>query len=201
MVELCVAFKAHQGWLNAVAVATAARLPDAVYVGRVDLFDGDDREALEPYHVAGGWHGLERGPRPEDPAAIVARGRQKQIAAANSSLRTVRERLQDRDLDWVRAVVLTARGRRTDNLERTLGSHAQIHIAEGDAVRDATRAALRALHIPCVDQDEKSVLSVAARLLDCVDADEYMKARRPARVRSWRKEERLAALAAWLNRR
>jgi hypothetical protein len=67
----------------------------------------------------------------------------------------------------------------------------------------ATRRGRRccALHIPYVDQDEKSALAVAGRLLDCADADGYMKVRRPASVRSWRKEERLAVLAAWLNRR
>lgn len=75
MRDVCVAIKAHQGWVNTVAVLLDAGEPLALHVQRVELVDGSDRETLEPYHVAGGWSGLTRVPAP---AAVVRRGRRKQ---------------------------------------------------------------------------------------------------------------------------
>jgi hypothetical protein len=200
MTPVCVAFKAHQGWVNAVAVVRDAALPTPVRADRIDLFDGSDREATEPYHVAGGWHGLDRAPRPQNSAAVIERGRRKQLAAAKRRLLAYREVLASAHLQWCRGVVLTSRGRLSGDLEHILGSHAHIHIAEGEAIRDATRAALRALRMSYVDQDEKSVLETATKMLPRRDCDAYMKARKPAVASAWRAEERLIALAAWLNR-
>jgi hypothetical protein len=97
--------------------------------------------------------------------------------------------------------VLTGRGVLGTDLERILASHAQIHIAEGEAVRDATRAALAVLNIACVDQDEKSIAAAAAQRWHCSPAacDERVRRARPASANVWRKEERLIALGAWLN--
>jgi hypothetical protein len=58
------------------------------------------------------------------------------------------------------------------------------------------------LELDCMDQDEKSVRPAARAALGCSD-DELklrMKDARPSDTRSWRKEEQLVALAAWLNR-
>lgn len=198
MKQVCVALKAHMGWLNAVAVTSAAE-PTPCWAQRLDLAAAEDRELTEPYHVAGGWHGLEQGPRPPDPAAIIHRGRRRQIQAAIVQLARLRDELEQHDLHWQRAVVLTGRGR-TGTLEGILASHAQIHVAEGQAMRDAARAALHELAISCRDQDEKAVPEEVARRLARPDEDDWLKRRRPAEARAWRREERLLALAAWLNR-
>jgi len=55
MDDVCVAFKVHLGWVNAVAVGVDADTPAVLHVERVQLFGSGDREVLEPYHVAGGW--------------------------------------------------------------------------------------------------------------------------------------------------
>jgi hypothetical protein len=56
------------------------------------------------------------------------------------------------------------------------------------------------MNIEQVDQDEKSTLAKAAQVLNHEDCDSLMKGLRPPGARSWAKEERLIALAAWLNR-
>ncbi len=203
MKTVCVSFKAHMGWTNAVAVLVDAPSPTPVYTGRVDLVATDDRDVSEPYHVAGGWHGLNRVTQPRDPAATVRNGRRRQASAAKVQLNAFGQTLEAAQLRWTRAVVLTGRGRLSDDLDRILGSHAHIHVAEGDAIRDATRIALDAMRIERIDQDEKSVLSDAIHSLKCsaADCDSLMKNARPAGAKSWRKEERLLALAAWLNRK
>ena len=200
MKPVCVAFKAHLGWVNAVAVTIGANAPTPVHAQRIDLLDGKDREALEPYHVAGGWAGLEQARRPSNPGVVIRRGRRKQVAAAKKKLIAFRELLKREDLQWRRGVVLTSRGRLGEDLEHILGSHVHIHVAEGEAIRDATRAALKAMDIEQVDQDEKSTLTEAANRLSCKDCDSLMKNLRPSGAKSWRKEERLLALGAWLNR-
>ncbi|HIG43864.1 MAG: hypothetical protein ABGY96_25175 [bacterium] len=98
--------------------------------------------------------------------------------------------------------MLTSRGWLGDDLEHILGSHAHIHVAEGEAIRSATRLALDAMGTVFIEQDEKSTLPEASRQLNCnlLDCDSMMKRLKPADAKSWRKEERLIALGAWLNR-
>ena len=200
MAAVCIAFKAHMGWINAVAVDAAKRQPLPLHAERLQLFDNADREVIEPYHVAGGWQGLERVPRPADPAAVVRRGRRGQARAAVARLTSFRESLVARDLQWQRAVVLTTRGLHGRDLEESLNSHAHIHVAEAEAVRDATRSALEELGIPQVGQDEKSIAPACAELLKLTDCDAYMKGVRPEGSRFWSKEERIIGLGAWMHR-
>lgn len=202
MITVCVAFKAHQGWINSVAIDIDSATPAPMLVQRIELFETDDRGVTEPYHVAGGWHGLEQVPPPQNPAAVVAQGRRRQVAAAKKQLCAYRAALEEIDLRWTLAIVLTGRGKLGNDLEHILGSHAHIHVAEGEAVRSATRAALDAINIDYVVQDEKSILAEASRELHLGEeqCDRYLKELRPAGTRSWRKEERLIALGAWLRR-
>lgn len=198
MKPICVAFKAHLGWVNAVGVRAEADEPSPVFAERVELLGTANREILEPYHVAGGWHGLEKGLRPDNPAEIIRRGREQQADSALDRLAMFRGTIEQR-FRWQSAVMLTSRGRLGD-MEHMLRSHAQIHVAEGESIRDATRAALDELGIPCTNLDEKSILGEAAIQLGVEDCDAFMKERRPKETGSWRKEERVIALGAWLGR-
>jgi len=201
MTAVCIAFKAHMGWVNAVAAAMTASRPKPLLAERVDLFRGQGRDVVEPYHVAGGWDGLERVPQPPHPAKVISAGRKRQVSATKKQLRAFQKSLAGQDLDWQRAVVLVGRGWLGHDLDEILGHHAHIHVYEGEAVRDATRSALDAIGIPWVEQDEKSVPALAAEALRVGDSDGFMKPLRPEGVRSWTKEERLLGLAAWLGGR
>ncbi len=203
---VCVGFKAHMGWLNAVAVAVRAtpdtapkNLPVAVDARRIDFAGGQPREVGEPYHAAGGWRGARRVTAPADPAAVVARGRAAQARALDRQLRAYQQALAGLGFQWRRAVVLTGRGRLGGDLSRLLASHAQIHVAEGEAVREGLRAALDALSVRATDQDEKDVLGLAVTALQVADPLRMLAAG-PRGAGVWRKEERLIALAAWLHR-
>lgn len=197
--NICVGFKAHMGWVNAVGVNQGARKLLPLFAHRVDLINSEEREVLEPYHVAGGIHGLGRVSRPNDPEAIIARGRQQQVKDAEKQLRLFHRELAKEGLAWTSSVVLTGRGKMGD-LDRVLASHALIHVAEGEAIRDATRAALDALAIPWHNRDEKTVLEAASKRLKC-GANEVgvmVKSLKPQAATTWGKEERVIALAAWL---
>lgn len=198
MTDWIIAFKAHLGWVNAVGIASTDDAPGARFVERIELFDGAPREAIEPYHVAGGWQGLERIEAPDNPAEIVARGKKLQVEAATEVLGSLRDRL---DGSFKRGVILEGRGGNF-GLEHDLDSHAHIHVAEGRAVREAIRGALDSLDIAWLDYDEKSILgaTAATRVEDERTTDAAWKQAKPATTRKWAKEERLLAMAAWLNR-
>ncbi len=200
MQPVCVAFKAHQGWAAAVAVACGAVEPLPVAGYRVELVDLGNREIAEPYHVAGGWQGLEQVPPPADPHAIIARAELAQQAGAVEALGVLRAQLAEAGWDWQRAVVCTRRGI-VHELADTLSSHAHIHIAEADAIRAALRHGLDALVIETIGQDEKSVPeSLAAALGTSAGAlDAQLKARKPDVFQTWRKEDRMLAMAAALH--
>ena len=131
---------------------------------------------------------------------VIRRGRQKQVEGAVGSLEELRQDLADRGLEWTTGVVLTTRAWLGHTLEEILCSHAHIHVAEGEATRDATREALAALKIPSINQDEKSIPDLAAERLSMDDPDTWMKSRKPPDARNWSREERMTALGAWLNR-
>jgi hypothetical protein len=201
MEAVCVAFKAHMGWVNAVVVQVGADSPKPLLAQRIDLVEGEVREVTEPYHVAGGWQGLQSSKRPENPEAIIRRGTAIQISSATKRLKLYARMLSQQALQWTSAVVLTGRGFLGDDLEHILGAHAHIHVAEGEAIRNATRHALGSLGISFVNQDEKSILPIASDKMECSveDCDKFMKSVKPPNTKSWRKEERLIALGAWLN--
>ena len=197
--EVTVGFKAHLGWLAAVTVAARASAPQPLDAVRLDLFADQPREVREPYHVAGGWDGLTQVAKPDDPAAVVKRAAAQQVRHTASAFERFRGELEHAGLQWRSAVLLIGRGIVHD-LEETLQSHAHIHIAEGEAVRAATRAALTKIGVPYVEQDEKSALAGAAdKLSTSAEALEaQLKQARPPNVRSWTKEHRTIAAAAWL---
>jgi hypothetical protein len=201
VISVCVAFKAHQGWVNSVAVRLRSKRPEPLLCARIDLFVGQGREVVEPYHVAGGWDGLARVPCPDDPARLIGESLKRQARATRARLKSFSEEIRKLQLVWSYSVMLTGRGRLGDDLEHILGSHAQIHIAEGEAVRRATRKALQAMGIVCVDQDEKSIPGDAAERLgqDANTLDHLLKPMKPATARTWTREERLLALGAWIN--
>ncbi len=197
--EVSIAFKAHMGWVNAVVVLSGTPEPEPLRVQRITIADKADREVSEPYHVAGGWQGLEQVPKPDNPAEIIERGRAKQVARAAEEFTDFQRLLSDDGLIWKRAVVLTTRGI-VHSLEDALAHHSHIHVAEGEAIRDATRSALAHVKVHTADQDEKSTLDTAGERLgkSSSECDEWMKAMKPGKCK-WAKEERLIAWAAWLH--
>ena len=198
--QAAIGVSAHLGWA-AIAVVEASKRGLRVLVsGRIETADPDDREALEPYHVAGGFEGLDRVPRPPDPAAAVARGLRKQRRHTALALAGVEKRLARGGHSLGCAGILVSRGRGADDLEKAIGSHTQIHIEEGLAVRDSLRRALEKSCGCVVDVDQKTVVAIAARELAMREAAllAALEAAPPEDGGPWRKEEKTAALAAWI---
>ena len=200
MRRAALGISAHLGWAATAAVVVGKSGVRVLRTDRLELVPGDDREALEPYHVAGGFHGLARVPQPPDPAASLKQGLARQRRLARRALAKLATELERDGHRLAFAGLLVSRGRRAKTLDAALASHTQIHIEEGAAIRESIRRALEANDVRVRELDQKSLWPGGAGELGLSEAalGKSLQALRPGRG-PWRKEERSAALAAWLS--
>jgi hypothetical protein len=190
----------HLGWATVATIVPTLELFGVLRTDRLATADGADPEALEPYHRAAGFVGTTRGPLPADPAAILERGLTAQRRQVSSAVDGLARALGAAGYTITTAAILTGRGRLATTLERVLASHAQIHIAEGLAVRAAFRAAFEQLGIRTAAVEQQTLLrrASAALRLDERALGVQLKNLVPELGGQWRQEERLAAVAARL---
>ena len=197
--DTAIGVSTHMGWACVAAVLLDAGRPGRVRTFRLETGDPRQPDSIEPYHAAGGYRGATRVRPPPDPERVVRAGLGKQRRHTALHLARLLGELND----WprpARAALFVGRGREATTLERVLSSHAQIHVAEGNAVRESIRQALTDRDIPLWEVDRRDLpREVEARLaLDPDTADADLRALRPDNGGSWRQEERHCALAAWL---
>jgi hypothetical protein len=199
--RVSLAFRAGRGGSVVVGVAAVAREPVVVLSTFLPTAAAEDRLALEPYHVAAGMDRNPDGRASPRAAAAVAEGRKRQDQAAASGLDAIVRELETRGYKPAIAALLVNRaGWITDLLEYSLFAPEHPPVAEGLAVRDALRFALGHSGIPVREIDEKSLQEAAAKdlRLSIAALDARLKALGVAVGRPWRKEQKLACLAAWL---
>jgi hypothetical protein len=160
-----------------------------------------DRLSLEPYHVAAG---MKRGPdggASAEAVAAVAKGRKKQDALAAKGLDAIVRQLSEEGRKPVVAALLVNRaGWVTDLLSYSLAWAEHAPVAEGLAVRDALRFAFGGAGLKTAELDEKSLAGTAAKELG-LSQDSLvarLKTLGATAGRPWRKEQKLACLAAWV---
>ncbi len=144
--------------------------------------------------------GLDGKALPEAVAA-GAEGRRRQDERSAKALHAVMTELSEAGHAEVRAALLVNRaGWITDLLDYSLGWPEHVPVAEGLAVREAFRAGCRACGLDLNEVDEKSLPEQAAQVLDLSAAqiDERLKALGATAGKPWRKEQKLACLAAWM---
>lgn len=160
-----------------------------------------DRLSLEPYRVAAEMaRGRQAGASAEAAAAVAeGRGRQDQLAA--KGLQTIVLQLEKARCKPVAAALLVNRaGWITDLLEYSLSWPEHVPVAEGLAVRDALRFALKECRFEVVELDERSLPDLAENALGLSSAeiDARLKGLGATAGRPWRKEQKLACLSAWV---
>jgi len=200
MRRAAVGVSAHLGWAASATVVVGKSGVRVLRTDRLEIAEPSDRAAREPYHVAGGFEGLDRVPRPEDPEASLQRGLSRQRRLAKRAVRELSAALESSGYRVAFAGVLVSRGRQAASFERAVGSHTQIHIEEGIAIRQSIRDALEACGARVRELDQKRLWPDGASRLQLPEASlaETLGQLRPGRG-AWRKEEQSAALAAWLS--
>jgi hypothetical protein len=193
--------RALRGGSVIVAIGLEKRQPRMVLSSFLATAADDDRLSREPYHVAFEMpRGPDGGPSADAAAAVVeGRKRQDQLAAENLADIARTLRAQERE-PAVAGLLVNRAGWVTDLLSYSLAFADHPPVAEGLAVREALRFALGQCRIDMTELDEKTLPALALETLSLpsADIDAHLKRLGTAAGRPWRKEQKLACLAAWV---
>jgi hypothetical protein len=193
--------RALRGGSVIVAIGLEKRQPRMVLSSFLATAADDDRLSREPYHVA---FEMPRGPDggpSADAAAAVVEGRKRQDQLAAEALADIARTLRAQEREPAVAGLLVNRaGWVTDLLSYSLAFADHPPVAEGLAVREALRFALGQCRIDTTELDEKSLpdLALESLSLNSAELDAHLKTLGAAAGRPWRKEQKLACLAAWV---
>jgi hypothetical protein len=201
MVPIGLGFRALKGGGVVVGVAADGSEPRVVLSTFLATAADGDRLALEPYRVAAEMQQVLHGGVPADRAAAVAEGRKRQGDLAALGLDNIVRELQETGCKTAVAALLVNRaGWITDLVEYSLSWPEHVAVAEVLAVREALRLAIGRVGVDVAEMDEKSLPDVASKDLGMSrsDLNSRLKALGVAVGRPWRKEQKLACLAAWV---
>lgn len=196
---VALGFRAGRGGSLVVGVADENGEPCVVLSTVLATAAEGDRLAFEPYHIA---FEMARGANGEfaEAEAAVAEGRRRQVVLAAEGLGAIVGRLRGEGLEPAVAALLVNRaGWITDLLRHSLSDPAHPPVAEGLAVRDALRSAIVGGGLELIEMDEKALAEAATIELGLSPGE--LEARLKAlgaTSKPWRKEQKLACLAAWL---
>lgn len=200
MTAVALGLRALRGGAVTVGVALEAGEPRVLLSRFLATAADDDRLAREPYHVAAELGRGADGRASEAARAAVAEGRERQERLAAAGLEDILAGLRADGGEVAAAALLVNRaGWVTDLLEYSLAYADHPPVAEGLAVRDALRSALGSAGIVISEVDEKSLAGRASLILalDPTEIESRLKALGSSVGAPWRKEQKLACLAAW----
>ena len=193
--------RAIRGGAVAVAVALERSAPRVVLSSFLATGTEDDRLSLEPYHVAAAMKRPPGGGASAEAVAAVAEGRKRQDKRAAKAIEDVVAKLKEQEFELTVAALLVNRaGWIDDLLAYSLAWADHPPVAEGLAVRDAFRFGLKRAGIEFAEVDEKSLPDLASEVLDLkpLALDARLKSLGETVGKPWRKEQKLACLAAWV---
>jgi antitoxin component HigA of HigAB toxin-antitoxin module len=201
MVAIGLGFRALKGGGVVVGVAANGSDPRVVLSTFLATAAEGERLALEPYRVAAEMEQVLQGAVLAEAAAAVAEGRQRQGELAAKGLDNIVRKLREAGCEPAVAALLVNRaGWITDLLEYSLSWPEHVPVAEGLAVRDALRFAFGRVGVDVAELDEKSLPDLASKdlAMSLADLNASLKALGAAVGQPWRKEQKLACLAAWV---
>lgn len=194
MPDVALGLKAHSGWAALVGLSVDGPVPELVERRRIELVDAAEASwAKQPYHAA---EGLE----PREAEALVGRAiaaarrlAAREVGAAVESLRAKRHRV-------VGIGVLVGIGMPDWTVAHILSVHARMHKAEGELFRDALVQAGEPCGLAVTRVAERDLQERAAKALHLPAATllERLAAIGRACGPPWARDQKEAALAAWL---
>jgi hypothetical protein len=194
-------FRALKGGSVVVGIAADGSEPRILWSSFLATASAGDRLSLEPYHVAAAMKRAPGGGASAEAKAAVAEGCKRQGKLATAGLKDIINDLRKSGAEIAAVALLINRaGWIDDLLDYSLAWPDHPPVAEGLAVRDALRTSLRRLNLAVTEWDEKSLFDAASKHLGIKDAkiEAHLRALGQEAGRPWRKEQKLAALAAWI---
>ena len=184
-------FRVKSGWAMAALVSGPATAPKLLRCQAVLLSDPEEPRSKQPYHAA-----LEL---PEDEATVTVRELRKVVAgAAKRSVTELLKQASDAGCA-VRGAALVV-GSMVDPASLH-NEHIRAHALEGQLFRTVLEDAFRSQGIPCAVLLEKNAYATAATALrkSTAEAKRVAASLGDSHDGSWRAEEKLAALGAWMS--
>ena len=185
--------KAHIGWATGIAVHLTDTGPQVLLNTRLELRDPSVSESHEPYHQAAEVS-LQEATR------IIDVARNAMTLRAYEQLLACNDLLREHDAQIAVVAVLQGSGRLPKDLADSIKSHTQVHIAEGEETRNVIIKSGERLGINSTRLVEKTLMQQAADCLalDATSIESILAGLKETAGRPWRREHKLAALAAWL---
>jgi hypothetical protein len=208
---VAIGFRSRTGRAVAVSLSGPVRWP--VVVDRRWLEICDPALPRQVYHAAAGLASPEagavvrrataaasEGSPPAGAEALVRRAEAAANALARRGVRSVLRELRAGAFEVVGAGIVLAAGRPPATLEQALASHAALHAAEGEMYRRALVEAVARAGLPVLGVAERDLVDRASKALLLTAAG---LPRRLAEIGRpvgppWGRDEKQAALAAWL---
>lgn len=199
--QVAIGLRAFKGGAVVIALASVKNHPQILLSTLLTTHTVGNRLSLEPYGYAAAM--VHDTPRPTlaEMAAAVTEGRTCQAKLAENGLCNIIQRLQALGYKPTIAALLVNRaGWVTDLLEYSLAWPDHVPVAEGLAVREALRTAIVHCQLAMIEVDEKSLpdMTEQALGLSAVEIGSCLKALGATAGKPWRKEQKLACLAAWI---
>lgn len=193
--------RGQRGGAVVVAIAMESADPRIVMSRLLATATQEDRISMEPYHAAVEMPRLKDGTASAAAKRLVAEGRKRQEALAITGLREITTILKGQGYAAGKACLLVNRaGWMDDLLAYSLMDPGHPPVAEGLAVREALRVAFKKLRLDVSEMDEKSLPDLASQVLGLTAGaiEVRLKELGASAGRPWRKEQKLACLAAWV---
>jgi hypothetical protein len=186
-------FRVKSGWATAILLAGANQAPRVLDRRVVDLSDPDIPESRQPFHATLGLH--EAADEKE-----AARLKKTVKRCTNNAVKRLLEDYRNRGQDLCGAGLVVGSDIDPAKIKQIKNAHIRVHAQEGRLFRDVLEAALRTNGLNCIVIVERQMYDLAtARLRRPEDELRRSLADLGRAVGgSWRTEEKMAALAAWL---
>ena len=189
--KVAFGLKSHTGWAALVVIGDRGRELIVVDRRRVEL--ADERWAKQPYHAA-------ENLKPEAARDLVRRGVEAAHRISGREMRAAVQRETQRGNQVTACAVLVISPMPDWSTEEILAVHFRMHKAEGVLFRDALARAAESCGLRVVAIPEKLLAQQAAKALG---APASALAKRMATLGKsvgppWGKDQRDAALAAWV---
>ena len=191
IIPAALGFRVKSGWAMSVLLSGTVAAPQLLHCRSILLSDPKEPASKQPYHIA-----LEL---PEKEAAVIVRKLRRIVAsAAKRSVTDLLNEAADAKLAVRSAALVVGSVVDPTSLHN---DHIRAHAHEGQLFRGALHDAFRAHGIDCKVLVEKTAYASAATLLgkSPADAKRIVAALGDFHEGSWRAEEKLAALAAWMS--
>jgi hypothetical protein len=196
MNPVALGFRAHSGWIAAVAVAGSPSKAVVIERRRIETADPAIAGSRQPYHAAQRLSLAKAAP-------WIARCRERSARLALDAVSAMIADLAKQGHRVVVAGILRGSGRALPELAAILRSHALLHTAEGEFYRDVLAQAIKSCALPVTPAVERELWDRGAGVFHLAKGDLQG---RGARTRSshpsppglrWRSPGAHKAATAW----